>query len=463
MLVPDVAWRAGAFQADLAVALGADGRIAGLAPAAQAGPGAERIPGRALLPGFVNGHSHAFQRLLRGRAQWRAAGADADFWSWRGAMLAVAASLSPDDVLAASRFAFLEMLHAGFTAVGEFHYLRRDPAGEPYADVHEIADHVVRAARDAGIRVTLLDAAYAAGSFGAPLEPGQRRFATPDVDRFLSDLDAFRARWRDDPAVLVGTAAHSVRTVPVPFLGPLAEWSRERGAPLHAHASEQPGEVAACVAATGRRPVELLADEGAVTAGFTAVHAIHLQASEVALLGRAAAGVCACPTTERDLGDGILPSAELAAAGASISLGSDSHVVIDPFEEMRALEGHQRLRSGRRVVHGGGAGERHEAAPALLAAGTENGARALGIEAGRIEPGRWADLVAVDLGHPALAGWGPETLAAHLALAGPAGAVTDVWVAGERLVTDGRHRLDEEAAAQFTELARRCGAPAGAS
>lgn len=395
MLVPDAVWRAGAFRAGLAVALGADGRIASLAPAAEAGSGAERLPGRALLPGFVNGHSHAFQRLLRGRAQWRETGAEADFWSWRGAMLAVAASLSPDDVLAASRFAFLEMLHAGFTAVGEFHYLRRDPAGEPYADVHEIADRVVRAAREAGIRVTLLDAAYAAGGFGAPLEPAQRRFATPDVDRFLSDLDAFRARWREDPAVLVGAAAHSVRAVPVPFLGPLAEWSRARGAPLHAHASEQPGE--------------------------------------------------------------------LAAAGASVSLGSDSHVVIDPFEEMRALEGHQRLRSGRRVVHGGAVGERHEAAPALLAAGTENGARALGIDAGRIEPGRWADLVAVDLAHPALAGWSPETLAAHLALAGPAGAVTDVWVAGERLVTDGRHRLDAEAAAEFTELARRHGAAAGAS
>ncbi len=439
--------------------LGEDGRIAGVGAAAGTGAaGPVRLAGRALLPGFVNAHSHAFQRLLRGRGQWRAAGAGADFWSWRRAMLAAAASLTPDDVEAVSRYAFLEMLHAGFTAVGEFHYLRRDPAGAPYGDPHEMAARVVRAAREVGLRVTLLDAAYATGGIGAPLEESQRRFATPDLDAFLAGAEGLGERWRGDPGVVVGVAAHSVRAVPREFLRPIAEWARAHDAPLHAHVSEQQAEVAACLEAYGRRPVELLAEEGFLAARPTAVHATHVDAAEIRLLGAARATVCACPTTERDLGDGILPATELEAAGVPLALGSDSQVVIDPFEEMRALEGHERLRLGRRVLLGAPPNGLHAAGPALLAVAAANGARALGIAAGAIEAGAPADLVAVDLGHPALAGWSEATLAAHLALAAPAGLVTDAWVAGERRLEDRRHPLDESARAAFDRVTERAAA-----
>jgi formimidoylglutamate deiminase len=456
VLVADLTWREGAFRSDLAVEIGADGRIVRVAPAREiAGPGPERLTRRALLPGFVNTHSHAFQRLLRGRVQWRPAGAEADFWSWRRSMVTLALELSPDDVESVSRFAFLEMLHAGITTVGEFHYLRRDTDGRPYADPHEIAERVVAAARDVGLRITLLDAAYATGGIEAPIELSQRRFATPDLEAFLAGTDELRGRFAGVPSVTVGIAPHSVRAVPRSWLGAMAEWAAQRSAPLHAHVSEQAAEVEACAAAYGRRPVELLSDEGALGPGFTAVHATHVDSAEIELLAAAGVTVCACPTTERDLGDGILPAAELVAAGVEIALGTDSQVVIDPFEEMRALEGHERLRSGRRVVLGAVRGDRLESAPALLAMAAEAGSHSLGLGAGRIEADAWADLVGVDLDHPALAGAREDTLAAMLALSAPANVVADVWVAGERRLEGRGHPLDEEAAAAYAAVAGR--------
>jgi formimidoylglutamate deiminase len=482
VLVPDLTWREGTFQGGLAIEIGADGRIARVAPAAEIdGPGAkiqgpaaeigaadserghprvERLPGRALLPGFVNAHSHAFQRLLRGRAQWREARAPADFWSWRESMLAVSLALSPEDVEVVSRFAFLEMLHAGITAVGEFHYLRNDPAGHAYADPHEIADRVIGAAREVGLRIALLEVAYGAGGIGAPLQPTHRRFATPELEGFLSGADDLREGWRDELGVTVGIASHSVRAVSRSWLAPIADWARQRSAALHAHVSEQVAEVEACMEAYGRRPVELLADEGVLGPGFTAVHATHADPREVRLLAAAGAAVCACPTTERDLGDGILPAAGMAAAGIAIALGTDSQVVIDPLEEMRALEGHERLRDRRRVVLGMPRDGRLETAPALLAAATEAGADALGITAGRVEPGAWADLVGVDLDHPSIAGWSEATLASMLALSAPAAVVADAWVAGERRIDARHHALDEEARRAFAEVAARMGADA---
>jgi formimidoylglutamate deiminase len=350
------------------------------------------------------------------------------------------------------------MLRAGITAVGEFHYLRNDPEGRAYADPHEIASRVIAAARAVGLRIALLDVAYGAGGIGAPLEPPQRRFATPDLDGFLAGNDDLRGRWREDPGVTVGLAPHSVRAVPRSWLGPIGDRARERSAALHAHVSEQTAEVEACAAAYGRRPVELLADEGVLGRGFTAVHATQADPAEVRLLAAAGATVCACPTTERDLGDGILPAAGMAAAGVAIALGTDSQVVIDPFEEMRALEGHERLRDRRRVVLGSPRDGRLETAPALLAAATEAGAGSLGIAAGRIEPGAWADLVGVDLHHPSIAGWTGATLASMLALSAPAAVVADAWVAGERRVEARRHALDEAAQRAFAAVAARVGA-----
>ncbi len=499
LLVPDLVYVAGRFESGLAVGIDeASGRIAWVGRAEEVGAGApggvgarpggratsraagssgagpdaaganaavgaptaavvERLPGRALLPGFVNAHSHAFQRLIRGRTQWRPATApQADFWSWREAMYAAALSLSPVDVFAVSRFCFLEMLRAGITAVGEFHYLHRDIDGRRYPEPNELAYRVLDAAAEVGIRIALLTVCYATGGIGRPLASEQRRFATTDLDEFLRDTADLQDRCRGDAMVTVGVAPHSVRAVPREWLRELHGWAASREMVVHMHVSEQPREVEDCVAAYGLRPVELLAAEDVLDARFTAVHATHLTPEEIALLGDAGATVCACPTTERDLGDGFLPGAELLDADVRIALGSDSHTVIDPFEEMRLVEYHERLRRLRRVVLAvpGDAG-RLEVAPLLLELGTEAGARSLGIEAGAIEAGRWADIVAVDLEHPAVAGWTPESLAAVLTLSAPPDVVADVWVGGVRRLEGRRHALDMEAMAAFREVARR--------
>lgn len=461
ILLPDLLYTDGRFQRGLALEFDeAAGTITRLGPADQlAGEASriERLPGRALVPGFVNAHSHAFQRLIRGRTQWRpAAEPAADFWSWREAMYSAALSLSADDVFAVSRFCFLEMLRAGITAVGEFHYLHRDPDGRDYADPNELAHRVIAAAEEVGLRIALLKVGYAAGGIGRPLGEDQRRFATPDLDGLVANLDALTDAYRTAPLVSVGVAPHSVRAVPREWLRPLHEWAASRDAAYHIHVSEQPREVEECLAAHGLRPVALLGAEGVVDERLTAVHATHLAPEEIALLGDAGATVCACPTTERDLGDGFLPGAELLDAGASIALGSDSHTVIDPFDEMRLVEYHERLRRLRRVVLDvPGPDGRLEVAPLLMELGTEAGARSLRIDAGRIEAGRLADFVAIDLEHPALAGWDSTTLLAMLTLSAPPDVVADVWVGGTRRLTGREHALDAEAMGAFNEVAAR--------
>ncbi|MFW6079348.1 MAG: formimidoylglutamate deiminase [Gemmatimonadota bacterium] len=450
--------RAGPPNASAAVTAAA-GAAAGAAGAADRRT-IERLPGRALLPGFVNAHSHAFQRLIRGRTQWKPADRpEADFWSWREAMYAAALPLSPDDVFHVSRACFLEMLHAGWTAVGEFHYLHRDPAGRAYADPNELAHRVIEAAREVGIRIALLNVCYATGDIERELGPRQRRFATPAPEGYLADTEALLERHAAAAAsglVTVGVAPHSVRAVPREWLGELHAWADSNDVAFHIHVSEQIAEVERCEAVYGLRPVELLDASGVVDARLTAVHATHLAEDELAILGDASATVCACPTTERDLGDGFLPGRELLAAGARIALGSDSHTVIDPFEEMRLVEYHERLRRRRRVVLAaseGSEGDRLEVAPTLLRMGAEAGARALRIDAGRLEAGRQADMIAVDLSHRTLAGWTPGSLGALLALSAPAAVVSDVWVGGERRIEDRRHALDQEAMAALGRVA----------
>jgi formimidoylglutamate deiminase len=466
ILLPDLLYRGGEFVAGWGVEVEeASGRIARVAPegelvgrGGQGGAGdvvVERLPGRALLPGFVNAHSHAFQRVIRGRTQWRPASApEADFWSWREAMYAAALALSPEEVYEVSRACFLEMLHAGYTAVGEFHYLQLDPAGERYADPNELAHRVIAAAESVGIRISLLNVCYATGGIDRPLLPEQRRFNTPDPELYLADTRALREAWAGHAGVTVGVAPHSVRAVPRAWLAELHAWAAAHDLPFHIHASEQPAEVEAAVAAWGLRPIELLAAEGVLDERLTAVHATHLTPAEVALLGEAGATVCACPTTERDLGDGFLLGSELLAAGARIALGSDSQTVIDPLEEMRLVEYHERLRRLRRVVLTAPAsGDRLENSPPLLEMGTTAGARALRLAAGRIETGHLADLVGIDLEHPSLAGFTPGYLAATLALSAPAAVVSDVWVGGVRRAEGRRHPLDDEAPAALRRVA----------
>ncbi len=416
------AWLGGTgVEADVLIEVDGD-RITAVSPGAGKPPGAERLPGLT-LPGLVNGHSHAFHRALRGRTH-RAGGS---FWTWREDMYAVAAVLTPDSYRALAAATFAEMALAGITCVGEFHYLHHGPDGVPYADPNEMGHAVLAAAAEAGIRITLLDTCYLTGGFDRPLTGPQLRFGDGDAAAWAaraSELDA-------TGTARTGAAIHSVRAVPADQLGTVAAWAAERDAPLHVHLSEQRAENEDCRAAHGRTPTELLASAGALGPATTAVHATHLSPGDVALLGGSRTTVCLCPTTERDLADGIGPGRELADAGAPLSLGSDSHAVVDLFEEARGVELHERLSSQRRG---------HWPAAELLTAATAGGAASLGWpDAGRIAPGAPADLVTVGLDSVRLAGARPGTLLESVVFAAGAADVREVLVAGRRIVRDGRH------------------------
>jgi len=389
-------------------------------------PIGEEMPGKLLLPGFVNAHSHAFQRAIRGHVQWTKT-RSSDFWTWRDRMYTVANSLSPEGVQAVSRLAFLEMAEAGFTSVGEFHYLHRQPDGTRYTDPNELANRVIAAALDVGIRITLLRVVYGAGGIDTPLGPLQQRFRTDSAEEALDAV--CRLASHSDPRVSSGLAPHSVRAVPVEWLPELATYPGI----LHAHVSEQPAEVDATLAATGRTPLDLLHHHGLVTDRFTAVHLTHPTPAELELMRASRATICVCPTTELDLGDGFLPLE--ARKSISLCIGTDSHARIDALEEARSLELHARGVAQRRNIMSP-PGQPHGLAEALLTALTAGGARSLGMPAGSIRTGAPADLVAIDLERPAAFGVPP--LEAAVFNATPEW-VTDVWVGGQRIVRNGSH------------------------
>jgi formiminoglutamate deiminase len=389
--------------ADVALTV-ADGRFASVVPGS---PRTGTVLPGVVLPGLANAHSHAFHRALRGRTH----AGGGTFWTWREAMYAVAARLTPDLYLALARGAYAEMVLAGYTSVAEFHYLHHDASGRPCPGM---ADALRAAAADAGIRLVLLDTCYLAGGFDVPLAGVQLRFGDRDAEA-----------WAERSAGADGVAVHSVRAVPRAALRTIA--AAAAGRPLHVHLSEQPAENAACLERHGLTPTGLLAAEGVLGPGTTAVHATHLTAADVALLAGSGTGACFCPTTERDLADGIGPARALHDAGVPLSLGSDQHAVVDPFAEARALEGHERLATG----------ERGRFTPAaLLGALTHHGA--LGRPgAGRLAPGAPADLVAVRLDTPRTAGCAPE----QIVFAATAADVDTVLVDGTEVVRDGEHRL----------------------
>jgi formiminoglutamate deiminase len=394
-----------------------------------------------VLPGAANGHSHAFHRALRGRTH-----ADGgSFWTWRERMYAVAGRLDPDRLFALARATFAEMALAGFTSVGEFHYLHHRPDGRPYTDPNTMGVALIAAARDAGIRITLLDVCYLAGGFDAPLAPEQRRFSDDEVTRWVVRAEALRAAHADASDVVIGAAIHSVRAVPADAIPAVADWAQRHTAPLHVHVSEQPAENAACRAAHGRSPTRLLADLGALGPTTTAVHATHLDDRDVEVLAATGTTVCLCPTTERDLGDGIGPARALVAAGVPVSLGTDGHARIDAFEEARAMELDQRLAHLSRGVL---------PIPRLVEALTTIGQRSLGFDdAGRLEVGARADLVAVDLTSVRTAGATPDDAVAAVLFGASASDVTDVVVDGRRVVRDRAHVLGDVAALLGTAIA----------
>jgi len=400
-----------------------DGAIVAVGAGQDSPPRDVRILEGLTLPGLVNAHSHAFQRALRGRTQ-RASGS---FWTWRKQMYRVADRIDPESYLALARATYAEMALAGVTTVGEFHYLHHGAGGARYGDPNEMGRVLLAAAAEAGVRITLLDCCYLHGGIETPLDDTQRRFADAGAEAWVervSDLD-------ENESARIGAAIHSMRAVDPEAAATVADWARERERPLHAHVSEQPAENEACLEAYGRTPAKLLAEAGALAANFTAVHATHLDGEDVTLLGGAGACCCVCPTTERDLADGIGRMRRLTDAGASLSLGSDSHAVIDMFEEARAVEFDERLASGERVHHG---------AAALLRAVSADGQACLGWpDAGRIAPGSRADLVTVSLDGVRLAGWETEFALDAVVFAAGAADVRSVVVDGEEIVRDGQH------------------------
>ncbi|WP_214411810.1 formimidoylglutamate deiminase [Sphaerisporangium fuscum] len=407
-------------------------------------PGAVHLRGLT-LPGLANAHSHAFHRALRGRTQ-RERGT---FWTWRRQMYAVAARLTPDTYHALARAAYAEMALAGVTCVGEFHYVHHDAAGRRYASPNAMGEALVAAAAEAGIRITLLDTCYLRGGFGMPLEGPQTRFG-----------DADAAAWAERAAELkgggharIGAAVHSVRAVAPDDVDVVAGWARDREAPLHFHLSEQVAENEACLSAYGRTPTALLDEHGALGPLSTAVHATHLTTGDITLLGGSRTCVCMCPTTERDLADGIGPARSLADAGSPISLGSDSNAVVDLLEEARAVELDERLASRHRG---------HWLAADLLRAATADGHASLGWPgAGRIEPGAPADLVTVGLDSVRLAGSPAGALLESVVFAATAADVREVVSGGRHIVSGGRHLLVQDVpAALASAIAEVTGEPA---
>ena len=341
------------------------------------------MPGKALMPGFVNAHSHSFQRLIRGKAESRVL-SGRDFWSWRGTMYYAASQLDPQQVYDVARMAFLEMALAGTTTVGEFHYLHNAPDGRPYDDPNLLGKEVIAAAQSVGIRIVLLRTAYIRAGFELPPDPGQRRFYE-SANAFLENMTALAKEVSGrGSGVHLGVAPHSIRAVPLGELHEITSWARANGLPVHMHVAEQVAENAACVREYGSTPVDLLAGEKILGPDFTAVHGVHVTAEEIAMLASTETTICSCPTTERNLGDGFVRADEMLTAGIRFALGSDSQAQIDPLEDARELEYHLRLLQEKRAILdqvGGKALAAH-----LFDSATTNGARALAVPAGTLEP-----------------------------------------------------------------------------
>jgi formimidoylglutamate deiminase len=388
-----------------------DGRIVEVGPATDG----ERLPGRALAPGFVNDHSHAFQRGLRGTVErTEPSHPRDDFWTWRERMYALAGGLTPESMRETSRRCYEEMLSAGYTSVTEFHYVHHHPDGTPYEDPNALAKAVALAAEDTGIRLLLLPVAYARG--GVP------RFRDASVEAFLQRVDSLMEWAEDRPLVDVGVAAHSVRAVPRGWLEEVGGYARRDELSIHIHADEQPREIEECQAEHGLRPVELLAQTGFLGPSTTIIHATHADARELDLLSEHGASVCACPTTEGNLGDGFLPAEGILKRNVRLSIGSDSHVRIDPLEELREIETNARRISGHRnvLVPEG----EISPTPWLLRAGWNGDG---------LQPGDTAELIEIDLSHPSIADVEAGDLPSALVFGAGSGVVTGTWVAGKRI------------------------------
>ena len=494
--LPELIFTGGKFESGLALVCDSSGTIVKLARVEELKDEKKiNLPGRALLPGMVNSHSHAFQRVLRGRTEYRTNHQQDSFWTWREMMYSAATRLTPEDTYDASRMAFLEMALHGITAVGEFHYLHHQPDGTPYDDPNLLAKEVMRAAGDAGLRIALLRVAYARSGFQTEPNARQARFIESDPDVYLRNLESLI----DDVArgssptlregvvdrgdalphgratapissAWVGVAPHSVRAVPLDYLHRVIAHANQTNLKVHMHVAEQPAEVSACIEEYGRTPVALLQTEGLLSERFTAVHAIHVTPKAIASFARTGAMVCACPTTERNLGDGVVPADEYFKHDVPICLGSDSHAQIDLLEDARELEYHLRLQKLERAVlgirsptvregpppdHALPDGRASDTAISLFDCATINGARSIGAPGGALEFGKPADFFTVALDDPAIAGASTDDLLANIVFSLSRAAVREVVVGGKPIVSAGQHIVQEEIIERFSDLQKR--------
>jgi formimidoylglutamate deiminase len=443
--LPDLIYVDGHFVSDRALVCD-DGKIVQIIAGNQAA-NAVRLKNRALLPGLVNAHSHAFQRVIRGRTEHRSQNTTDTFWTWREQMYDAANRLEPEDIYAASRMAFLEMALTGITAVGEFHYIHHARGGSTYSDPNLLSREVIRAARDVGIRIALLRVAYARAGFQTEADVKQIRFIESSPDIYLKHLEQLLAapELRDGMA-WAGVAPHSVRAVPLDYLKQIVPFANDRALPIHMHVAEQVDEVTACMEEYGRSPVALLDSEGLLSEHLTAVHGIRVSMGDIEAMARAGAVVCACPTTERNLGDGMVPVECYFKERVQVALGTDSQIQIDLLEDARELEYHLRMRyKERNVLSPEDDASCSALARRLFDCATVNGAKSIGFHrGGKLEPGAPADFFTVDLDDPSIAGSSQDDLLATIVFSLSRTGVRDVVVAGKQIVENGRHR-DQEA------------------
>ncbi len=421
----DLTWTGERFEPKVRIGIAADGRIESVGPHLTSNEGPiQRLAGQALLPGFVNVHSHAFQRGLRGRGETFPKGAAGSFWTWREAMYGLVETMTRDRILELSFQAFREMRAAGITTVGEFHYLHHEGRGDFSFD-----NEILAAAQSAGIRLVLLETYYRTGGIGQPLSPAQKRFDGGDLANYWLQMLALGGRLGRHQSL--GAVVHSVRAADLGELGEIYREARRQGLVFHIHVEEQQKEIEDCLAAYGKTPMAALLDACGSAEGITAVHCTHTSPEDLARFLDGGGTACICPTTEGNLGDGLPDLARFVAARGEepmrLALGTDSNARISFLEEMRWLEYGQRVRTETR----GALRDRNGAvAPVLLKAATIAGAHSLGIEAGEIRPGAWADFAIIDLGCPELEGWEPETLLDSLIFGAGNSAILGTWVGG---------------------------------
>ncbi len=434
-IVADKAWLPDGWERGVRLTF-SEGRIATVETGAQAGDGDIAVD--AVIPGIGNAHSHAFQRALVGRAEQRAADGQDDFWSWRTQMYALAQHLDADSLRSIAKMLYLEMLRAGYTSVGEFHYFHDGGT--------DMARALIDAAEVTGIRLTLVPVLYERSGFDSatPL-PEQSRFAAS-----LTDFLDWHAQLMDRQSgrVRVGIGVHSLRAVSPESLTAVSQHAKECDSVMHIHIAEQQGEVDQCLAATGQRPVEWLLDHADVDENWCLVHATHLTHDEVTGIADSGAVVCLCPSTEGNLGDGLFPLADFRRAGGRIAIGSDSHVTVDPFEELRWLEYGQRLNTLKRNV---GVADGSQVGADLLSAVIAGGAQAIGEPAGLV-PGAPADLLVLDTQDPVLVGHHDETRLDALVFSGLRSPIARVMVGGDWPIVDGKHEAYESIVSDYRNV-----------